>query len=158
MEQKLLADLASSEGNILENKTLLISLNELKSKSTTVKEKLEEASVLQESLGPNPNPDPNPIPDPDPNPDPNPDPGPNPNPSPSPSPSPSPNSGLQESLDEQREMYRGIAKVGSRLFFTLLDLRRINPMYRYSLPMFLALFKKARAPQPLPYPDPDPDP
>ena len=47
MEQKLLADLASSEGNILENKTLLISLNELKSKSTTVKEKLEEASVLQ---------------------------------------------------------------------------------------------------------------
>ena len=65
MEQKLLADLASSEGNILENKTLLISLNELKSKSTTVKEKLEEASVLQESL------------------------------------------------DEQREMYRGIAKVGA---------------------------------------------
>ena len=42
-------------------------------------------------------------------------------------------------------MYRGIAKVGSRLFFTLLDLRRINPMYRYSLPMFLALFKKALA-------------
>ena len=65
MEQKLLADLASSEGNILENKTLLISLNELKSKSTTVKEKLEEASVLQQSL------------------------------------------------DQQREMYRGIAKVGS---------------------------------------------
>ena len=160
MEQKLLADLASSEGNILENKTLLISLNELKSKSTTVKEKLEEASVLQESLGPNPdpNPDPNPNPDPDPNPNPNPDPDPDPNSNPSPSPSPSPNSGLQESLDEQREMYRGIAKVGSRLFFTLLDLRRINPMYRYSLPMFLALFKKALAPQPLPYPDPDPDP
>jgi hypothetical protein len=77
MEQKLLADLASSEGNILENKTLLISLNELKSKSTTVKEKLEEASVLQESLGPNPNP--NPDPNPNPNPDPNPNPNPNPN-------------------------------------------------------------------------------
>ena len=74
MEQKLLADLASSEGNILENKTLLISLNELKSKSTTVKEKLEEASVLQESLGPNPDPNPDPNPNPDPDPNPNPDP------------------------------------------------------------------------------------
>ena len=95
MEQKLLQELASSEGNILENKTLLSSLNELKSKSMTVKDKLEEASQLQESL------------------------------------------------DGQREVYRTIAQVGSRLFFTLLDLRRVNPMYRYSLPMFLALFKKA---------------
>ena len=94
MEQKLLADLASSEGNILQNKTLLLSLNELKSKSSTVKEKLAEASTLQHSL------------------------------------------------DGQRETYRAIAHVGARLFFTLLDLRRINPMYRYSLPMFLALFKK----------------
>jgi len=36
-----------------------------------------------------------------------------------------------------------VAKTGSRLFFTLLDLSRVNPMYRYSLPMFLELFSKA---------------
>merc|ERR1712185_459434 len=37
MEQKLLLELSSSEGNILDNKTLLVSLNELKTKSATVK-------------------------------------------------------------------------------------------------------------------------
>ena len=96
-QARLLRELAASEGNILENKALIDSLNELKTKSITIKEKLDESTQLQASL------------------------------------------------DAQRNVYRPIAATGSRLFFTLLDLIRINTMYRYSLPMFLALFGKALA-------------
>jgi len=100
MEQRLLTELAESEGNILENKKLIDSLNELKASANKINAKLEESSQLQESL------------------------------------------------DSQRNVFRPIAEVGSRLFFTLLDLLRINPMYKYSLPMFLELFDKAlNAPQ-----------
>ena len=95
MEQKLLLELSASEGNILENKKLIDSLNELKTNAQKITDKLAESSQLQESL------------------------------------------------DSQRNVFRPIARTGSRLFFTLLDLLRINPMYRYSLPMFLELFDKA---------------
>lgn len=95
MEQRLLTELAESEGNILENKKLIDSLNELKASATKINSKLEESSQLQASL------------------------------------------------DSQREVFRPIARVGSALFFTLLDLMRLNPMYKYSLPMFLELFDKA---------------
>ena len=95
MEQKLLLDLAASEGNLLENKALIDSLNTLKSASVAIQEKLFESSQLQLSL------------------------------------------------DGQREVFRPIAKTGSLLFFTLLDLQRINSMYKYSLPMFLRLFHQA---------------
>jgi len=50
---------------------------------------------------------------------------------------------LQISLDQQRDVFRPIARTGSLLFFTLLDLQRINTMYKYSLPMFLGLFRQA---------------
>ena len=97
MEQQLLLELSNSEGNILENKKLIDSLNELKTKSQSIKEKLSESAELQQSL------------------------------------------------DAQREVYRPVARVGSKLFFTLLDLLRINTMYRFSLPMLLSLFRKALA-------------
>ena len=97
MEQQLLLELSNSEGNILENKKLIDSLNELKTKSQSIKEKLSESAELQLSL------------------------------------------------DAQREVYRPVARVGSKLFFTLLDLLRINTMYRFSLPMLLSLFRKALA-------------
>ena len=97
MEQKLLLELSASEGNLLENKTLIDSLNTLKAASIQIKEKLSESAELQVSL------------------------------------------------DGQRDVFRPIAKTGSLLFFTLLDLRRVNPMYKYSLPMFLELFRKTLA-------------
>jgi hypothetical protein len=87
---------ACAQGNILENKKLLVSLNELKSNAQKITDKLSESSQLQEAL------------------------------------------------DSERNAFRPIARKGSKLFFTLLDLLRINPMYKYSLPMFLELFDKAR--------------
>lgn len=50
MEQRLLTELAESEGNILENKKLIDSLNELKASANKINAKLEESSQLQESL------------------------------------------------------------------------------------------------------------
>ena len=43
-------ELASAEGNILENTSLLGSLNETKAKSTTISESLAESMKLQKSL------------------------------------------------------------------------------------------------------------
>ena len=45
MEQKLLEDLAASEGNLLENKTLIDSLNTLKAGAVKIKEKLQQSAV-----------------------------------------------------------------------------------------------------------------
>ena len=47
LEESLLHELASAEGNILENKTLLDSLNETKAKSLTISESLNESMKLQ---------------------------------------------------------------------------------------------------------------
>ena len=90
-------DLAASEGNLLENKKLIDSLNTLKAGAMKIKDKLQQSAELTASL------------------------------------------------DSQREVFRPIAHTGSLLFFTLLDLKRCNPMYQYSLPMFLELFRKALA-------------
>ena len=94
LEEALLRELATSEGNILENKVLLDSLNETKAK----------ASVISESL--------------------------------------TASLELQLSLDQQRDVYRGLAEVGSRLFFVIKDLNKINNMYQFSLASFLVLFDR----------------
>ena len=94
LEKTLLEELASSQGNILENKTLIESLNQTKSKSTIITESLKESTVLQESL------------------------------------------------DRQREAYRGLAHKGSKLFIVIGDLQKINNMYRFSLALYIKLFKK----------------
>ena len=50
LEESLLQELAMAEGNILENKTLLESLNETKAKSMTIANALKESVTLQASL------------------------------------------------------------------------------------------------------------
>lgn len=50
LEKDLLSELTSSKGNILENKALLDSLNETKSKSLTIANSLQESGKLQVSL------------------------------------------------------------------------------------------------------------
>ena len=50
LEDYLLEQLASSTGNILENKELLASLNETKDKSATIAASLKESTTLQEKL------------------------------------------------------------------------------------------------------------
>ena len=46
-----------------------------------------------------------------------------------------------EELDRQREVYRGFAKDGSRLFFLVSQLQAVNPMYQYSLASFIKIFE-----------------
>ena len=50
LEEALLHELASADGNILENKTLLDSLSQTKTKAATIATKLEESVILQQSL------------------------------------------------------------------------------------------------------------
>ena len=50
LEDTLLDQLNASTGNILENKELLDSLNQTKSKSATIETSLRESTVLQENL------------------------------------------------------------------------------------------------------------
>ncbi|KAI6655602.1 cytoplasmic dynein 2 heavy chain 1-like [Oopsacas minuta] len=50
LEEILLNDLASSEGNILENSNLLASLNETKEKSTNISTALIDSKVLQDNI------------------------------------------------------------------------------------------------------------
>ncbi len=50
LEDFLLEQLASSQGNILENKELLASLNDTKDKSASIAASLKESSALQDSL------------------------------------------------------------------------------------------------------------
>ncbi|GBG84147.1 hypothetical protein CBR_g38121 [Chara braunii] len=95
LEKKLLEELATSEGNILDNRSLILSLNEAKAKSTAIHASLENSVQLQASL------------------------------------------------DKQRNAYRPLAERGSTLYFLLLDLVVLNPMYRFSLSLFLRLFKRS---------------
>jgi len=97
LEKKLLDELATSTGNILENLTLIESLEETKAKSTTISEALAKSTELQVSL------------------------------------------------DQQRDVYRAVAVRGSAVFFALVDLKRLNHMYQFSLPGFLALFRASLA-------------
>ena len=95
LEKQLLEELANSAGNILENKALIDSLNETKTKSAIIQESLKKAHELQINL------------------------------------------------DQEREVYRRIAAAGSSLYFTIMDLVKINNMYQFSLPVFLKLFQRA---------------
>ena len=50
---------------------------------------------------------------------------------------------LQVSLDQQREVYRNFAHVGSNLFMVFGDLIKTNNMYQFSLASFINLFNRA---------------
>ncbi|VDD74961.1 unnamed protein product [Mesocestoides corti] len=52
---------------------------------------------------------------------------------------------LQAELDNERKEFRQLAEGGSRVFFALGDLMKINNMYQFSLNSFLTLFRKALA-------------
>ena len=91
----LLDELANSEGNILENKSLIDSLNQTKQQSTQIETALEESKKLQLSL------------------------------------------------DQQRNVYKTFANIGSNLFMVIGDLIKINNMYQFSLASFIKLFKRA---------------
>ncbi|KAI9209802.1 uncharacterized protein BJ171DRAFT_594818 [Polychytrium aggregatum] len=95
LEESLLKELANSEGNILENTSLIKSLNETKEKSIKITTGLQESHRLQESL------------------------------------------------DAERDKFRPLSDFGSRLFFIMSDLKKINSMYEFSLASFLQLFEKA---------------
>lgn len=94
LEKSLLQELADSEGNILENKALILSLDNTKSQSIAIAEALANSAKLQVDL------------------------------------------------DQQREVYRPIARVGSVLYFLIAQLSAVNNMYQFSLPGFNALFSK----------------
>ncbi|KAK7197103.1 dynein heavy chain [Novymonas esmeraldas] len=50
LEERLLANLANSEGSLLENKTLIESLNQIKSQASDITAALEQSKVVQEDL------------------------------------------------------------------------------------------------------------
>ncbi|KAH3756292.1 cytoplasmic dynein 2 heavy chain 1 [Pelomyxa schiedti] len=50
---------------------------------------------------------------------------------------------LKTQLDSERNLYKPIATTGSKLFFMLSELHKINSMYCYSLTSFLPIFKRA---------------
>ena len=49
---------------------------------------------------------------------------------------------LQQALDGERDVYLPLAQQGSKLFFVLCDLARVNNMYQYSLAAFLDLYDR----------------
>jgi dynein heavy chain len=49
----------------------------------------------------------------------------------------------EEQIDKTREGYRSVAFRASILFFCIIDLSGIDPMYQYSLQWFINLFKLA---------------
>jgi dynein heavy chain 2, cytosolic len=93
VEKKLLEELAKSEGNILQNKQLLHSLNDTKSSAERI------SSALSESIQ------------------------------------------LQLQLDNEREVYRPLATLCSKIFFLMQELKEVNTMYLFGLSSFLTLFK-----------------
>ncbi|KAF6780509.1 hypothetical protein AHF37_00019 [Paragonimus kellicotti] len=50
---------------------------------------------------------------------------------------------LQLELDKERDVFHPLAEAGSRVYFALTDLVKINWMYQFSLNSFLRLFQKA---------------
>lgn len=50
-----------------------------------------------------------------------------------------------EELDEKRDMYRGFAQQGAKLYFLVKQLSAVNHMYRFSLASFLSIFKETLA-------------
>jgi len=49
---------------------------------------------------------------------------------------------LQVDLDQQREVYRPLATLGSRIFILVKELANMDHMYRFSLESFLGIFNK----------------
>jgi len=49
---------------------------------------------------------------------------------------------LQVDLDQQREVYRPLATLGSRIFILVRELFNLEHMYRFSLEAFLVIFRK----------------
>lgn len=47
----------------------------------------------------------------------------------------------EEQIDKAREGYRSVAYRSSLLFFCIVDLAGVDPMYQYSLQWFISLFK-----------------
>lgn len=47
---------------------------------------------------------------------------------------------LQDNLDNQRNIYRPVASQASTIFILMNDLNTHNPMYRFSLSMFISIF------------------
>lgn len=50
---------------------------------------------------------------------------------------------MQVDLDQQREVYRNFAYIGSNLFMVFGDLLKMNNMYQFSLASFIKLFNQA---------------
>lgn len=50
---------------------------------------------------------------------------------------------LQVSLDKERGAYLPLAEHGSKLYFIIMDLCKLNNMYRFSLAAFLKLFQRS---------------
>ena len=93
LEKDLLEQLASSQGNILENTALIQKLSEIKTSSTEITQALDESSRLQQTL------------------------------------------------NEEREVYRDFARTASNVFFLIQGLKALNSMYQFDLPTYLNLFK-----------------
>ena len=93
LEKDLLEQLASSQGNILENTALIQKLSEIKTSSTEITQALDESSRLQQTL------------------------------------------------NEEREVYRDFARTASNVFFLIQGLKSLNSMYQFDLPTYLNLFK-----------------
>lgn len=93
LERELLEQLAMSTGNILENTSLIESLNNTKIQSQNIKQALQQSAVVQHDL------------------------------------------------DQQREIYRVLAVIGSNTYFAMKSLQSLNNMYRFSLSSFLYLFQ-----------------
>jgi len=55
---------------------------------------------------------------------------------------------LQQSLDQQREVYRDFARIGANLFMVVGDLIKLNNMYQFSLAAFVKLFRRALETEP----------
>ena len=51
----------------------------------------------------------------------------------------------EKKIDEARQVYRPVAQRGSTLFFLVVDLANIDPMYQFSLGWYVALFETSIA-------------
>jgi len=92
LEDEILRLLSTSEGNILEDETLINTLAASKKTSEEINEKVKEAEITEKEI------------------------------------------------DAARESYRPVAYQASVLFFCIVDLANIDPMYQYSLQWFQSLF------------------
>ena len=47
---------------------------------------------------------------------------------------------LQRQLDQKREVFLPISEIGAKLYIALSILKKLNPMYKYNLSHFIAMF------------------